>query len=612
MEKFIKSVIVGFILSCGQYGNAQMVTLERVEPPNWWVGMETPNLQLLMYGQNISKVEPKVGYEGVRITSTTTLSNPNYLFINICIDERAKPGVFTIILDEDKDLTYAYELKSKQALEKEAMTVDASDVIYLITPDRFANGDRSNDSTTETLEQADRSDENGRHGGDIKGVMDHLDYIENLGVTTLWLNPFLENDQPKYSYHGYGISDFYKTDPRFGTNSDFYTLVNQCHSKGIKMIMDMVFNHCGSGHWWMEDLPASDWINQWESFTRSSFTNIATSDPYVSGSDYDLFIKGWFDTNLPDLNLNNPLLLTYLIQNSIWWVESANLDGIRVDTYPYPDKTAMSGWMKAIKKEYPKLYIVAETWGTSTAALSYWNRKGANKDGYTPLVSSVCDYPLYYSMVKAFGHEGDIYHLYETLAQDFVYGDASVNKIFNGNHDVGRLYTLLDEDENKLKLSMAFMLTTRGIPQIYYGDELMFSGDKPDGNLRRDFPGGWTSDKRDAFTNEGRTDKENNAYEFIRTILNWRKDAQEIHQGKLTHYQPLDNVYVYFRYTESEKTMVILNNSDLVWRFDSGRFKESLKGYESGTDIITKTDYNLFAPIEVNANTAMIVKLAGK
>ncbi|WP_106795027.1 glycoside hydrolase family 13 protein [Aquimarina sp. Aq78] len=613
MKTILRTFIICLFLFVSIQLNAQNVTLNRVEPPNWWIGMENAELQLLVYGENISITKPIIKYEGVTINSITKLESANYLFINLTIDKTTKEGVFNIVFNSDggEKLVYDYELKQKNNRNNLSQTIDASDVMYLITPDRFANGNPENDSTEDTLEKVNRSNQDGRHGGDLQGIINYLDYIQELGVTTLWLNPFLENDQPKYSYHGYGISDFYKTDSRFGTNTDFTNLVDLCHQKGMKMIMDQVFNHCGSGHWWMNDLPSKDWLNQWETFTRSNFTNIAASDPHASKSDYDLFTKGWFDTNLPDLNLENSFLATYMIQNSIWWIEYANLDGIRMDTYPYPDKKVMATWIETIKTEYPNFYIVAETWEAKASSLSYWNNGGINNDGYTSPVNSVCDYPLYYAMLKAFGEEENIYKLYETLAEDFVYGDPYNNKIFNGNHDVGRLFTLLNEDIDKLKLSMAFVLTTRGIPQLYYGDELLFSGDKPDGQLRKDFPGGWTSDKKNAFRKEGRTKLENDSHQYISTILNWRKTAEEIHHGRLKHFQPLENIYVYFRYTATKSTMVIINNSQKdISNYSLERYKESLIGYSSGMDIITKKQVPSLKLIDLKANSASIIKLS--
>jgi len=613
MNKLIKSVfLLGLLIIPNLICNAQNISLKKVEPPFWWVGMENTDLQLLVYGKNISLTKPVINYPGVTIQSVSTLTSPNYLFIDLTIAKKTKNGTLNIQFENANGniLKYNYELKSKRIKNNKKQLINPSDVIYLITPDRFANGNTKNDSTHETLEKVNRKNIDGRHGGDLQGVINHLDYIQNLGITTLWLNPFLENNQPKYSYHGYGISDFYKTDSRFGTNKDFNDLVVISHNKGMKVIMDQVFNHCGAGHWWMNDLPSKDWLNQWDKFTRSNFTNIVASDPHVSQSDYDLLTRGWFDSNLPDLNLDNTFLATYLIQNSIWWVEFANLDGIRMDTYPYPNKNVMAQWTQRLKLEYPNLFVVAETWVSKSSSLSYWNRNTPNADGYTPHLMSVSDYPIYYAMLNAFGNEGDVYKLYETLADDFIYGNPYNNKIFNGNHDVARLFTLLNEDISKLKLSMAFILTTRGIPQLYYGDEILFKGDKLDGILRKDFPGGWDTDTKNAFSKNGRTKLENDAYNYVNTILNWRKTAKEIHEGKLKHYQPLKNIYVYFRYTETESTMIIINNNNVkVDEFSLERFKESLSGYSKGKDIITNTHFSSLKKVNLKENSALIIKL---
>ena len=601
-----------FLISI-QHICAQSVSLERVEPPNWWIGMENTKLQLLVYGENISLAKPSITYDGISINSVSTLESANYLFINLTISKTTEEGVFDLVFDTNKgkELVYKYELKTKKNRNSFTQTIDASDVMYLITPDRFSNGDTSNDSTDDTIEKANRKNPDGRHGGDIKGIINHLDYIENLGVTTLWLNPFLENDQPAYSYHGYGISDFYKTDSRFGTNEDYKNMVSLCHERGMKVVMDQVFNHCGAGHWWMNDLPSKDWLNQWEEFTYSSFANVIVSDPYQSQSDSDLHVKGWFDVNLPDLNLDNPYLATYLIQNSIWWIEHTNIDGIRMDTYPYPNnKSVMANWIKLVETEYPNYYIVAETaMGANVASYVYWNNGTLNRDGYVSNIKSLSDYALYYNLINAFGKEKDIYSIYETLTSDYLYDTPYNNKIFNGNHDVARLYTELNKNKDKVKLSMAFIFTTRGIPQIYYGDELLFDSPKPDGALRYDFPGGWESDKRNAFEKNERTNDENELVDYVTTILKWRKNAIEIHKGELKHYKPMDNIYVYFRYYEDEKTMVIINNNDEVKELNLNRFNESLQRFSSGLDIIENKSIDLNKKVTINSNTALIVKL---
>ncbi|WP_378173107.1 glycoside hydrolase family 13 protein [Aquimarina sp. SS2-1] len=600
-------------LSTSFFGTAQKrEIITRVEPPFWWVQMKSQDLQLLIHGENIATFDVSIRYPGVQIKKINKVENTNYLFVDLIITENTKPG--KILLEFTKDgqtFSHTYQLKSRKKRQYTGQAITAADVIYLITPDRFANGDTTNDSTEDTLEKANRKDDNGRHGGDLKGILDNFNYFEELGVTTLWLNPFLENDQPEYSYHGYAISDFYKTDTRLGTNEDYKKLVKKSHEKGMKVIMDQVFNHCGAGHWWMKDLPSKDWVNQWDTFTRSNFTNIAASDPYVSSSDFDLLTKGWFDINMPDLNLENDFLATYMIQNSIWWVEDSGIDGIRLDTYPYPNKHAMSRWMKALTQEYPDFYMVAETWAERASYLSYWNNDKVNKDGYVSNVNSISDYALYYSLIRAFGTNGDISEVYKTLAEDFVYGNPKNNKVFNGNHDVDRLLALLDDDVEKLKLSMVFTLTTRGIPQIYYGDEILMKNKRPDGKVRQDFPGGWKDDDRNAFTEWGRTPQENEVFNYVKTILNWRKNAKSIHNGKLTHYQPKDNIYVYFRYTDADKTMIIINNSDVDYpTFDLKRFEKSLDGYTKGKEILTEKELKNLQQVNLSKHTALIIDLA--
>ncbi|AXT50054.1 alpha-amlyase [Aquimarina sp. BL5] len=609
-KKVLLLLIIGLSNSFLIQGQKSEI-LSHVEPPFWWTGMYNPNLQLLLHGESISSFNVSLKYEGVQLKSVNKVENKNYLFLDLSISKNAKPGILSIkFTNEKKEFIHKYQLKEKEKRSQVGQAVTPADVIYLITPDRFANGDKTNDSTEDTLEKLNRKNHDGRHGGDIKGVLDNFGYLEELGVTTLWLNPFLENDQATYSYHGYAISDFYKTDTRLGTNEDYKKLVDQSHKKGMKVIMDQVFNHCGAGHWWLDDLPSKDWLNQWDSFTRSNFTNIAASDPYVSSSDFDLLTKGWFDINMPDLNLENEFLATYMIQNSIWWVEYSGIDGIRLDTYPYPDKHAMSRWMKTLTQEYPDFYMVAETWAERASYLSYWNNDKANKDGYTSNVNSISDYALYYSLIRAFGKDGNIEEVYKTLAEDFVYGNPGNNKVFNGNHDVDRLLALLDKDVEKLKLSMVFTLTTRGIPQIYYGDEILMKNKRPDGKVRQDFPGGWQEDSRNAFTESGRTKEENDVFNYVKTILNWRKNAKSIHEGKLTHYQPVDNVYVYFRYTDMENTMIIINNSDKDYpNFDLERFNNSLEGYTKGKDILTGKKLQNLQSVNLSKNTALIIDL---
>lgn len=615
MKCILKTFLVLLlIITSGKKVTAQKINLERVEPPSWWIGMEKNEIQLMIYGENISQATPHIDQPGIQLDRIIKVRNPNYLFLEISISDNMQPGNYDLVFiaANGEKIVYNYKLSQKRNRLPDARTVDASDVMYLITPDRFSNGDPTNDSTDDTVEKADRSDPNGRHGGDISGIAKNLDYIKNLGVTTIWLNPFLENDQAKYSYHGYGISDFYKTDPRFGTNEDYREFVKLSHENDMKVIMDQVFNHCGAGHWWMNDLPSENWLNQWEEYTSSNFINTVISDPYHSQIDHNLHVRGWFDVNLPDLNLSNSLLGKYLVQNSIWWIEYANIDGIRMDTHPYPNnKNLMANWIEQIENEYPNFYIVAETaMGDRVSSYVYWNNGKLNRDGYVSNIKSLSDYALYYNIIDAFQQDGQIYNIYETLSSDYLYETPYNNKIFNGNHDVPRLFTELDQNKEKVMLSMAFLFTTRGIPQIYYGDELLFDSPKPDGKLRYDFPGGWKEDNRSAFLEKERTDDENLVINYIKKILDWRKEAIEIHKGSLKHYKPDNNTYVYFRTYKKESTMIILNNNSKTFEnFDLGRFKESLKNYNSGEDIISGKTFSNLDSIELKGNSALIVKL---
>ncbi|WP_366591056.1 alpha-amylase family glycosyl hydrolase [Muricauda sp. ANG21] len=585
-------------------------TLERIEPPNWWVGMESPHLQIMLYGQNIASYNVVIDNPGIRIDSSYKLDSPNYQFLNLYLEKNLKPGVIQIKLsDGDNLIVHDYQLFQKGSKESEHPSINPSDVIYLITPDRFANGDYSNDTTDDTLEKLNRNNPDGRHGGDIKGILNHFSYIKDLGVTTIWLNPFLENDQSDFSYHGYAISDFYKTDSRLGSNEDFIELVKKCHQNGMKVLMDQVFNHCGSGHWWMKDLPSKDWVTQWDNFTPSNFVTRIASDPYAPKSEFDQLTKGWFDRNMPDLNLENEVLRTYMIQNSLWWIEHSKIDGIRMDTYAYPNQEAMAEWMFRISKEYPNFYVVAETLEQKASYLSYWVGH-TNKNGYVSNIKSASDYPLYFSMISAFGRDGNVIELYDTLAEDFIYANPYQLKTFNGNHDQSRLYAKLDQNKEKVKMSMAFLLTTRGIPQIYYGDELLMSKSKPDGQLREDFPGGWKEDSRNAFESRGRTADENEIISYLTKVLQWRKNSTPIHNGRLTHYFPKDNIYVYFRHNEQSKVMVVLNNNDRdVEKFPLKRFKESLNGYTKGRDILKDGYIQLNTPLKLKANEALILDL---
>jgi glycosidase len=492
---------------------------------------------------------------------------------------------------------------------------DNADVIYLLMPDRFANGDPSNDNVSGMLEKADRSNPLGRHGGDIKGITDHLDYLVGLGVTTLWINPLLENNMPKQSYHGYAITDYYKVDPRYGTNKDYKNLVKKAHEKGLKIIMDMVANHAGTGYYWNDDLPMQDWYNQWPEMTRSNFRGTAQIDPHVSGKDYDKMVKGWFDVTMADLNQHNEFLAQFIIQNTIWWIEFSGLDGIRQDTYQYAYKDFMATWMKRILLEYPNYNVVGEVWLNYPPMTAYWLDNETNHDGYRSHLTNVFDFPLMYAVDKAFneteGWDTGLFRLYEILAQDYLYSNPENIVVFSDNHDGDRFFTKMQEDIRKFKMGMVFYATVRGIPHFYYGGEILMTGREHDGHgtIREDFPGGWQGDPANAFTKEGRTAEQQEAFSFTRRLLNWRKNNTVVQSGELTQYLPENNVYVYFRHNEEGAVMVMFNNAEEERSVDLSRFEENLKGYSKGKSVLTRQSFDNLEKIDLPAKSALIVEL---
>lgn len=596
---------------------SQKIDVQRLDPPSWWTGMKNTQLQIMVYGENISLTKPNIEYPGVKITQVILVESPNYLFINLEISPAAIAGNIDIDFykGRKKATSVSYELKQRQKNPDLFQGFDNSDMIYLLMPDRFSNGNPENDDMPGMLEKADRNNPNGRHGGDIQGIVNNLDYLNDLGVTSIWINPLLENNMPAYSYHGYAVTDLYKVDPRFGTNEDYKNLVQTAHKKGLKVIQDMIFNHLGTNYFWKDDLPMQDWYNQWPEFIRSNYRGGAVNDPHASKYDFEKMVKGWFDITMADLNQKNPLMANYLIQNSIWWIEYLGLDGIRQDTYPYPDKDFMAEWMRRVLEEYPDYNVVGEVWLSYPQAVAYWLENDNNADGYHSHLTNVFDFPLMYAISKAFNEEegwstGNA-QLYEVLSQDYVYSDPMKLVVFADNHDGDRLFTKLGEDINKFKLAMTVLFTTRGTPQIYYGTEILMTGNEHQGHgfIREDFPGGWDGDEKDAFTRNGRTDEQNEAFDFVKRILNWRKGNNAVQNGKLTHYLPEDGVYVYFRYTEKESVMVMLNNTNEDKEVNMKRFYENLKGYSTGRSVLDRRGWENLDIITVPAKSPLIIEL---
>jgi glycosidase len=604
-----------FISSFAQ--KKQSANFTHVEPSFWWVGMKNASLQILFHSktENIADFKSAINYEGVVLRETKRVENPHYLFLTLQISPSAKPGKIPVNFTAGKKtFTYQYELRAKSTETNRIQGFTAADVLYLIMPDRFSNGDVSNDSIPGMYQGTHRNIPNGRHGGDIRGIADHLDYIKELGVTTLWLNPVLENNQKRESYHGYAITDLYKVDRRFGTNDDYIAFINKSHQMGLKVIQDMVMNHIGNEHWLMHDLPEKNWIHQFPEFTRSNYRGTVISDPYKSKQDEMLMSNGWFDMTMPDVDQANPLFATYLIQNTLWWIGYAGLDGIRMDTYPYPDKDFMARWIAEVKNEYPKFNIVGEAWLNNIPNIAYWQKGMTNKDGYESTLPSVTDFPFCFAVPQALNEEGGwdngMARLYNLLCQDFIYPNANNNVTFVDNHDMTRFFLSCNKDIKKFKMGLTFLLTTRGIPELYYGTELLMDGDggyHP--NIRKDFPGGWKGDAVNAFTKEGRTPEQNDAFEFLKTLLNWRKNSPVISEGKLTHYVPEDNIYVYFRYNADKRVMVVMSGNNTDKTLNTKRFAENLQGVTAGHEVISNKKISDIANIQVPALTALIIVL---
>jgi neopullulanase len=589
----------------------------RIEPPMWWAGMAGSDLQLMVHAKDVGLTRAVMNYPGLLLKETIMVENPNYLFLNLRLSHDILPGEFTISFVEGKRTVYqyTYELLAREEGSSQRKGFDNTDVIYLLMPDRFVNGDPANDNIRGMLESADRGNPDGRHGGDLAGIGDKIDYFESLGVSAVWLNPVLENNMPAYSYHGYAITDFYKVDARFGTNEDYRMLTKKMKERGIKMIMDMVFNHFGTGHWWMNDLPTENWIHQWPEFTRSNYRGGTITDPYASDADKKLMLKGWFDTSMADINQNNPFVANYLIQNSIWWIEYVGLGGIRMDTYPYSYKDFMANWMKRIRMEYPNFSVVGEAWLNVAPQVAYWQDNDNNPDGYRSHLNIVFDFPLKYAITDAFnepnGWSTGVARLYESLSLDYLYKNPNNMIVFSDNHDADRIFTRMGEDMRKLKMAMAYLMTTRGIPQIYYGTEILMTGWEHSGHglIREDFPGGWADDEVNAFIREGRTPDQNDAWDFIKSLIHWRKYKDVIHFGELKHYIPEDGIYVFFRYNDDESIMVVLNNNEEFKNLSTRRFAENLDGYRTGIDVLHRTYFDNLSEIGLPPMSARIIEL---
>lgn len=583
----MKKIIVLFLcwLAPLTFSNSQAIW--HLEPANWWVDLKWNKVELMVHGPAIAETSPQVNYSGVSILDSKKTDNPNYLFVTLNIDKNTKPGKFPIQFFRDQKLVASvdYELWKREKGSAQRQGFSTKDAIYLLTPDRFANGNFNNDNQPDMLEKVNRQDKNGRHGGDLQGMQNQLDYIAAMGFTQIWPNPLLENNQPQYSYHGYAATDLYRIDSRFGTNQDYRNFVKKAKGKNIGVIQDIILNHIGSGHWWMKDLPAKNWVNFPDTYVETSHRRTSVLDPHAALEDKEKFVAGWFVPTMPDLNQQHPQLANYLIQNSLWWIEYAGLSGIREDTFGYADEAFLSKWAQAILEEYPNINLVGEEWSNNPAIVAHWQKMG---------MPSMMDFPIYETLRQSLLEDESFttgwIKLYEALANDFLYPAPDNLVVFTENHDTSRLYSWLNEDLDLYKMAMVYLATVRGIPQFYAGGEILMTSprERDDGAVRADIPGGWPKDASSMFTGKNLDQDQQQTQQFIKQLFNWRKSAEAIHQGKLEHFAPENGIYVYFRYTEKSMVMVVLNKNHKAQTLDLKRFSRLIGSNTSAKDLFSR------------------------
>lgn len=607
----MKNKILLIILLVSSISYSQQI--ERIEPPFWWEGFKNTSLQLLIYGKNISNLDFKIKSDIVDLVSVEKAENPNYIFLNLEVNDKGISGDFDIDYGEN---SIKYNINKKELDSENHFGFTSSDVLCLITPDRFINGDYTNDNHPDMLEKATRGPW-GRHGGDLKGINDNLNYLIDLGYTAIWLNPILENNMIKSSYHGYSTTDYYKVDPRFGSNEEFKNLTKKADKMGVKMVMDIIPNHSGSEHWFVKDPPFSNWLNFNNSYSQTTHRRQTVQDIHASEYDKKHFSDGWFVETMPDLNQKNKFMSTYLIQNAIWWIEYSGIKGYRVDTYPYADKNFMSDWTYEIMNEYPNFNIVGEEWSDTPIITSYWQAGKTNHDGYISYLPSLMDFPLQISFSEALNDEitwgKGFVKPYRTIAYDFLYGDPYNLVVFPDNHDMTRFLTQVDNDLNLFKMGLVFYTTVRGIPQFYYGTEvLMNSNDNPRSHdvIRSEFPGGWKDHKVSALTGMGLTSDQIEFQNFFKRLLNWRKNNKVIHEGKFIHFTPKEQVeiYSYFRILGDKIVWTIFNRKEETQTIKLDKYQEVLKGKSKGYDVINDKTIDL-SNLKISPKSALIIEI---
>ncbi|MBP5676032.1 MAG: cyclomaltodextrinase N-terminal domain-containing protein [Bacteroidales bacterium] len=648
---FLAIAVVALTFSCAPKADYSAVPeasasqVSRVEPLSWWTGMTTP-LQLMVQGTEIGAFDVAVEGTGLKVKAVHKADSPNYLFLDM---EVRKAGEYNLVFTRgEESFKYPYIVREREAGSRERLSYTTADMIYLIMPDRFASAFTDNDTqwqggeyfdgsarpwiVPETPDAVDRKDPVARHGGDIQGMIDHLDYVADLGATAIWCTPLLLDNQPHESYHGYACADYYHIDPRFGDNQHYKTFVDECHKRGLKVIMDIVTNHCGTAHWWMEDAPFKDWYHVNEPYMQMNALFSVYMDPNAAKTDRDRQESGWFVPSMPDMNLDNPFVLRYFQQWAVWWAEYAGLDGFRVDTYPYNEPEPMSEWCKSVLEEYPNFNIVGECWDMNIPQVAYWQKDNPNKNGFNSNLPSIMDFPLEHAMITAmcedqvWWDEG-MTRIYTVLGQDFVYKDLSHMMTFFANHDHARTGDILRQDPNRMKLIITLLATIRGIPQLYYGDEMMFLERKDcpshDGAKRIDFPGGWEGDNIDLFSEEGRDGAPAmyapaaDLHDYTRTLFQWRKGSKAVQEGKTLHFLSrrnegsrniTDNTYSFFRYTDTDAVFVYINNTFEDRALDWGHYAEFVEGPVSGKNVLTGEDVVLEDGLKVGPKSALVVE----
>ena len=604
MRKFLLSL--SFIMTA--LGMNAAVKIDRVEPTDWYVGMKDPSLQLMVYGEGIREAQVSTDYPGVRVDSLVRLDSPNYLLVYLDLSG-AQPGEMKLRFTMGKSKKeVSYRLKARAMAGEERKGFSNADVLYMLMPDRFAQG-KDHKAQVKGMNPyvEDRSKPSLRHGGDLQGIRDHLDYFTQLGVTALWLTPVLENNSPdgkdgSSTYHGYATTNYYRVDPRFGTNEDYRQLIADAHAKGLKVVMDMIFNHCGFEHPWVKDLPSRDWLNvpEWLSgkeedkakYLQTSYKLTPVLDPYAAEVDKRETVDGWFVPSMPDLNQRNPHVIKYLIQNSVWWIETVGIDGIRMDTYPYADREAMALWMKTLEREYPNFNTVGETWVTEPAYTAAW-QKDSKLSSINSYLKTVMDFAFYERVNMAAREETDDWwqgmnRVYNTLCYDYLYANPSSVLAFIENHDTDR-FLRNGTDTLALKQALALLLTINRTPQLYYGTEILMNGTKEvtDGNVRKDFPGGFPGDKANCFTAEGRTRAQNDMFNWLSRLLHWRQGNEAIINGKQVQFTPRKGVYVIARQAKGQNVLTVVNGTSEPAQMEVKRYAEIIGQATEATDILT-------------------------